>query len=43
MDAALISSMSFGQAVDTYKQYVRQCRNNGQKPVSFMHFLTGLR
>ena len=34
-------TMSFGQVVAYYDEYVKNTRNKGKEPVSFFHFITG--
>lgn len=34
-------SMSFGQVILYYEQYIDQTKAKGAKPVSFLHFITG--
>ena len=33
--------MTYEQVVRVYKKYIEETRKRGQKPVSFLHFMTG--
>ena len=38
---AINPTMSYGEVVNYYEQYVEDMKKQGEEPVSFLHFLTG--